>query len=49
MDGGAAQWVKKAPNIDLDRVVNEFRDARNERMLEDDVQRGQLKVLQQEL
>ncbi|EAB9751759.1 TPA: protein-tyrosine phosphatase family protein [Salmonella enterica] len=45
----AATLLLKAPDIDLDRVVNEFREARNERMLEDDVQRGQLKALQQEL
>ncbi|ELH9453245.1 hypothetical protein RQX78_003797 [Salmonella enterica] len=45
----AATLLLKAPDIDLDRVVNEFRDARNEKMLEDDVQRGQLKTLQQEL
>ncbi|MWT56448.1 protein-tyrosine phosphatase family protein, partial [Escherichia coli] len=45
----AATLLLKAPNIDLDRVVDEFRDARNERMLEDYVQRGQLKALQQEL
>ncbi|EDK9786779.1 hypothetical protein AH777_21060 [Salmonella enterica subsp. enterica serovar Give] len=45
----AATLLLKAPDIDLDRVVNEFRDARNEKMLEDDVQRRQLKTLQQEL
>ncbi|ENT7524733.1 protein-tyrosine phosphatase family protein [Escherichia coli] len=45
----AATLLLKAPNIELDRVVDEFRDARNERMLEDDVQREQLKALQQEL
>ncbi len=45
----AATLLLKAPDIDLDRVVNEFREARNERMLEDAVQRGQLKALQQEL
>ncbi|EBA1772920.1 hypothetical protein IW77_23870 [Salmonella enterica] len=45
----AATLLLKAPDIDLDGVVNEFRDARNEKMLEDDVQRGQLKTLQQEL
>ncbi|EAA5661695.1 protein-tyrosine phosphatase family protein [Salmonella enterica] len=45
----AATLLLKAPDIDLDRVVNEFRDARNEKMLEDDIQRGQMKTLQQEL